>query len=303
MPALAKSLAISAIICYNKVGSFFRRKDDVAQMEQGWTRHDGEQVFYTAPLLDALGAKHFFSTRIGGVSKGCFAGWNFACGVGSQVDDEANVLQNYELAANLFGLQAADVCRSYQTHSDVVLTVGEAQRGVGTVKPKFPFGVDGLVSSTPSLLLSVRSADCVPILFYDPVAKLCGAVHAGWRGTCAGIAANAVKELCKNGSRAQNLYVAIGPCIGPCCYEVGTEVRDAFLHAFPASGEAFRAGKAAGKFLLDLPLANRLRLQQAGVPAAQITCASLCTHCNGEEFFSHRRMGSNRGTMSAFITV
>lgn len=258
-------------------------------------------MFYTCDLLTDAGAKHLFSTRHGGVSKDCFADWNFAAGVGEKTDSEENVLANYERAAALFGLHASDVCRSYQTHTDFVLTVGENERGVGTVKPKFPFGVDGLVTGTKNLLLSVRSADCVPVLLYDPCRKVCGAVHAGWRGTGAGIVYNAVREMRKQGTEPENVLAAIGPCIGVCCYEVGRDVYDAFL----ASDEVLRGcfTPSGSSFMLDLNRANRVWLEKAGIPACHISALNLCTRCHPDDFFSHRLMGANRGTMSAFITV
>ncbi len=270
-------------------------------MANGWTRQEGREVFYTCDLLTDAGAKHLFSTRHGGVSSDCFADWNFAVGVGEKTDSEENVLANYERAAALFGLHASDVCRSYQAHTDRVLWVGEEHRGVGTVKPKFPFGVDGLVTDTKRLLLSVRSADCVPVLLYDPCRKVCGAVHAGWRGTSAGILYNAVSEMKKHGVDPADLLAAIGPCIGPCCYEVGREVYEAFC----ASDAELRAcfTSKSGSFFLDLSAANRFWLEKAGVPASHISEAHLCTRCHPDDFFSHRRMGADRGTMSAFITV
>lgn len=267
-------------------------------MTEKWIRHtDGDEVFYTSPLLDSVGARHLFATRIGGVSDGCFGGWNFAAGVGKVTDSERNVLQNYAIAARKFALTEYDICRSYQTHTDHVMTVTEEHRGIGTVREKFPFGVDGLVSATKDLLLSVRSADCVPILLYDPVRKVCAAVHAGWRGTAFGIAPNAVREMAKHGCEAKQIRAAIGPCICGNCYEVGSDVYGAFpIH------EPF-VPKENGKFLLDLPLANRLLLESVGVLPEQIDISGLCT-CTGErEFFSHRRMGAERGTMSAFITI
>lgn len=271
-------------------------------MDTSYTIHThGKEVYITSPLLDSLGVRHFFATRMGGVSEGVFGGWNFAAGVGKMVDSEENVLKNYAIAAEKFGLSAGDICRSYQSHTNLCITVDDAHRGVGTTRPKFEFGVDGLVSRTPDLLLSVRTADCVPVLLYDPVAKVCAAVHAGWRGTVGNITGNAVKEMQALGSNPENLYAAIGPCIGVCCYEVGQEVFDAFAQA----GELTQCftPKGEGKYLLDLTLANRIFLQNAGLLSHHIDSADICTKCHGDLFFSHRRMGAERGTMSAFITV
>ena len=271
-------------------------------MNTAYTVHTHKnEVFLTSPLLDSLGARHFFATRTGGVSQGVFGGWNFAEGVGKTTDSTENVFRNYAIAAEKFGLTAGDICRSYQAHTDLCIPVDDRHRGIGVTKPKFDFGVDGLVTQTPDLLLSVRTADCVPVLLYDPVARACGAVHAGWRGTVGNIVGNAVTELCRMGSTPENIYAAIGPCIGACCYQVGQEVFDAFAEAGEFSSCFVPDGE--GKYLLDLTLANRIFLQNAGVLPSHIDSADVCTKCHGEHFFSHRRMGAERGPMSAFITV
>ncbi len=280
----------------------YKEKERWLSLNNGYTVHShGNEVYLTSPLLDSVGAKHIFATRKGGVSEGVFGGWNFAEGVGKITDSRENVLENYAIAAEIFGLTAGDICRSYQSHTSLCITVDDTHRGVGTTGPKFSFGVDGLVSKTENLLLSVRTADCVPVLLYDPVERVCAAVHAGWRGTVGNITGNAVREMATHGCDPKNLYAAIGPCIGACCYEVGQEVFDAFARL----GDFSRCfvPKGDGKHLLDLTLANRILLQEAGLSAHHIDSADLCTKCHGDLFFSHRRMGAERGTMSAFITV
>lgn len=262
----------------------------------------GNAQYLTSPLLEKAGAKHFFATRIGGVSEGVFGGWNFAPGVGKVSDTEENVMENYRLAAELFGLSLSDVCRSYQAHTSLCITVDNTHRGVGTTKPKFDFGVDGLVTETPGILLSVRTADCVPILLFDPKKRVCAAVHAGWRGTVGGIGENAVREMISHGSDPRDVLAAIGPCIGSCCYRVGEDVYEAFAAKGDFSA-CFIPDPEPGKYRLDLTAANRLLLLDAGLLPAHIDEARVCTYCHGEYFFSHRRMGAERGTMSAFITL
>ena len=272
--------------------------------ETAWTFHGGETEYFTCPLLDGFHVPHLFSARKGGVSKGCYASWNFASGTAEEPDDDRNVQQNYEIAARLFGLHREDVCRTYQAHTDRVLTVGENERGVGTVKPKFPFGVDGLVTRTPGLLLSVRTADCVPILLADPEKRICGAVHAGWRGTASAIVRNAVAEMVRLGASEKNILAAIGPCAGKDCYEVGEDVRQAFLSSFEDANRFFRPEEGKeGKYFLDLASANRTSLLLSGLSEDHISVSGICTHCRTDLFFSHRAMGVRRGTMSAFITV
>ena len=148
---------------------------------------DGKTPYYQSRLLNEYGIRHAFFTRVGGVSEGVFESLNFAEGIGKSRDSEENVIMNYEIAAKCFGLSSKDVCRTYQTHTSVVVFADESKRGVGIVKPKFDYGVDGLVTREKDLLLSVRTADCVPVLLCDKSKTVCAAVHAGWRGTVGGI--------------------------------------------------------------------------------------------------------------------
>ncbi len=262
---------------------------------------DGKTPYYQSRLLNEYGIRHAFFTKIGGVSEGVFESLNFAEGVGELKDSEENVIKNYEIAANCFGLSAHDVCRTYQTHTSVIVLADETKRGVGIVKPKFDFGVDGLVTAEKDLLLSVRTADCVPVLLCDKNKTVCAAVHAGWRGTVGGITKNAVKMMNEMGIHKNDILAAIGPCIGKCCYEVGSEVRDEFL-AVDSQYRAFFTPNGE-KFMLDLNKANEDILISSGLLPENISRLDLCTKCNENHFFSHRRSGTNRGTMSAFICL
>jgi len=270
-------------------------------MNNGFVYIDGKTPYFQSELFNKYGIKHAFFTRKGGVSKGAFESLNFAEGIGDVKDSEENVMQNYEIAANLFGLHKDDVCRTYQTHTSKVVFADESLRGVGTVKPKFDFGVDGLVTNVKNLLLSVRTADCVPVLLCDTDKKVCSAVHAGWRGTIGGITKNAVALMTEQGVKPENILVAIGPCIGKCCYEVGNELYGEFVSKNIEYSKFFTP--IGEKYMLDLNLANKTILIEAGINPQNISVAEICTKCNGELFFSHRRNGAVRGTMSAFITL
>jgi polyphenol oxidase len=143
--------------------------------------------------------------------------------------------------------------------------------------------------------LGVRTADCVPILLLDSRFRAIAAVHAGWRGTAAQIAAHTVERMrTEFHSDAQDLYAALGPCIRPCCYEVGVEVAAQF-----ESLGAVRATNGARR--LDLALANRRQLERAGLGAEHIFDCGLCTACSAEQFFSYRREPGNLGRMLASI--
>jgi len=169
----------------------------------------------------------------------------------------------------------------HQIHSGLVL------EAAGPGADRFADG-DALVSNQPGTVAGVRTADCVPILIADERTHAVAAIHAGWRGTAAGIAAGAVRELItRYGSRPQDLRAAIGPAIGPCCYEVGPEV-------------ARQLGMAAeGPVKVDLAAINRRQLADAGV--SDIWLAAECTFCEAGRYFSFRREKEAAGRMISFV--
>jgi YfiH family protein len=262
---------------------------------------DGKVPYYESRLFKKNGIKHAFFTRLGGVSEGGFGSLNFAVGNGEIKDSEENVFENHRIAAEVFGLDVTDICRSVQTHTTVVEVVGNSDRGRGLTTEKFDRGVDGLVTKEKNLLLSIRVADCVPVLLCDPDSEICAAVHAGWRGTVGGITKNAVEKMVSLGAKRENILAAIGPCIGKCCYEVGRELYEEFLSVSSEYSEFFEP--RGEKFMLDLNLANIKILSEAGILPENISTADLCTKCNEAHFFSHRRQGAVRGTLSAMIEV
>ena len=262
---------------------------------------DSDVPFYKSRLFSEYNIKHAFFTRKGGVSQGVFESLNFAAGAGDIVDLNENVIRNYHIAANVFGLSGDDVCRSYQTHTSLVELADENDRGRGVTRPQYDHGVDGMVTKTPNLLLSVRTADCVPVLLSNKQGTICAAVHAGWRGTVGGITKNAVELMVAQGANRNDIIAAIGPCIGNCCYEVGAELFDEFVSVSSSYSQFFQP--KGEKYMLDLNFANEYILQEAGLKPENIAVAHLCTKCREDEFFSHRRQGKNRGTLGAFICV
>jgi polyphenol oxidase len=161
---------------------------------------------------------------------------------------------------------------------------------------------DGLVSGDPSLMLSVRVADCAALLIADSRRGAVAAVHAGWRGTAAGIAAAAVAQLRKlHGSDPRDLVAALGPSIGPCCYTVGEELREAFRRAGQDDVDLGRWFRVDERLELDLWTANRDQLEAAGVPGSAIHVSGLCTACHPEWFYSYRREGTAAGRLVGFI--
>jgi YfiH family protein len=156
---------------------------------------------------------------------------------------------------------------------------------------------DAAVASTPGLILGIETADCLPLLLVDPVRRSVAAVHAGWRGTVAGVSRAAVAALLAGGSRAEHLDAALGPCIGPCCYEVGEEVRAAFG---PGGSSFFRPGPR-GRDHLDLREANRSQLLHAGLDPARIGGLDACTYCRPDRYHSYRRDGRGSGRMISYV--
>jgi YfiH family protein len=171
----------------------------------------------------------------------------------------------------------------------------------GTVVREAPWEADAQgdagMAGGPGLIVGVETADCLPILLVDPVRRVAAAVHAGWRGTAAGIAGQCVLALVRAGSRADTLVAALGPGIGVCCYEVGEELRE----AFGAGSEAFFPTGPTGRSHLDVRAANVTQLLKAGLPASQIHHVEDCTFCRADRYHSFRREGAGAGRMISYI--
>lgn len=202
------------------------------------------------------------------------------------------------------GTEVERVMRVRQVHGQVVrvLRRGEVPADAHEQTPE----ADALVADAPGLVLAVQVADCVPLLMADARTGAAGAVHAGWRGTAAGIAATTVETLSREfGVRPHELVVAIGPSIGPCCYDVGPELPDAFWREGATDEQlaAWFSRDQNNALRLDLWAANRDQLIDAGVPAANIHLAHLCTKTHAHLFDSYRADGPNAGRMAALIRV
>lgn len=256
---------------------------------------DGALEYLRADALD--GAIHCFSTRYGGVSRGYLSSLNLGTHRG---DTPENVQKNYGILGAAVGFRPDDLVFTHQIHSDIVRRVGAADRGEGLAR-EVSHDCDGLITDEPGVALAVFSADCTPILLYDPVRGAVGAVHAGWRGTGAGIAAKAVEAMVREfGTSPADLRAAIGPCIGPCCFETGPEVPEAMRSALGGAAEA--AIRPAGeKYYVNLKELNRLWLRRAGVGIIDVS--PDCTHCQPERFWSHRHTGFDRGAQAAIIEL
>lgn len=223
-------------------------------------------LFVTSPLLTAHGLSHLFTTRhFPGVSRPTEPRPPFT--------PDAQPL----LAARGLGGDPAFV---RQVHGADVLRV---ERGGLAGR------ADALLTSRPGLPLCISTADCLPIVLYDPRAGRLASVHAGWRGTVRSVAAAAVRRLIETGSAAADVVAAIGPSIGPCCYEVDAPVLERLQAAFPASWEGWVTPKGPGKWMLDLWQANVDQLAGAGIRRERIDLMGFCTGCRPDLLFSYRR--------------
>ncbi len=244
-----------------------------------------------------------FSTRLGGASKGRFATMNFSY---SRKDDPADVLENFTRMADALGVERDRMVVSYQTHTTNVRRVTREDEGKGVIRERDYRNVDGLITDVPGITLVTFYADCVPLYLVDQVHHAIGLSHSGWRGTVrrmGQVTMDAMKEAF--GTRPEDVTACIGPSICRDCFEVGEEVAEAFADAFdPKYRDAlYRANAKPGKYQLDLWKANEIIFQEAGVPKEQIHTTNICTMCNSDYLFSHRRVGEERGNLAAFLSI
>ncbi|MCQ2455625.1 MAG: peptidoglycan editing factor PgeF [Clostridia bacterium] len=260
----------------------------------------GNLQYFTFPKISATGiTNHAFSTRLGGVSNGCFSSMNMSFNRG---DDPNNVRENYKILCDAVNINPENLVFTKQTHTDNVICVTEKDRGTGFSAPSFE-DIDGLVTNCRNVALVTQFADCTPLLFCDPVKKVIASSHSGWRGTVKRIGKKTV-EIMKNeySCNPTDIIAVIGPCIGKCCYEVDNAVYNEFLSAGFDNSLIFTKTKS-GKFLLDLKKANEIILNEVGISSQNIDISDICTKCNSDEMFSHRAQGIHRGNMAAIIEL
>ena len=245
----------------------------------------------TSPVIPADLFVHGFPTRAGGVSNGKRASLNLGYRWG---DEPEHVAENRRRVAAEAGFDLARLQVTKHVHGTRVWVVGDPAPD----PPEF----DVLVGDRPGDVLGAFAADCIPILLCDPRRRVVAAAHAGWRGTVAGAAVNAVHAMADRfGSAPGDVRVALGPSIGPCCFEVGPEVVDAFRAALPPIDGLVVAGPR--KDHIDLRVATRALLERVGVRRQHIDDRPPCTRCDAERFFSFRRDGLEGGVHMGFIGV
>lgn len=252
----------------------------------------------TSPLLET---PHGFSTRLGGVSAGIFASLNLGHRRG---DDPDNVRENYRRFCAATGTDVRGIVMTNQVHGDVVKVVTGADVKPDLLAPT-PFEADGLATNVPGVTLCIFSADCIPILLFDPVKRAVAAVHAGWRGTAAAIAAAAAETLAREyGSDRLDIRAAIGPGIGPCCFETDGDVPAAMEAALGGLAAPFMTRTGAGeRWRVDLKAINAAILERSGLSGGHIDVSQDCTCCQHDRFWSHRFTKGERGSQAAVIML
>jgi len=255
-------------------------------------------IFLQAPnFLDFNFLSHAFCSRRGGVSQGAFASLNMTT---AQGDQEERVEENWRILGRSFDIPARSFFLLDQVHGDEVLVVrGDPFLTSGRQIPV----CDACVTQLPGVALCIRTADCVPVFLLDPHRRVVGAIHAGWGGTALQITAKVVEVMERDFQcRPAEILAAIGPSIGPCCYEVDRRVYLAMCR-HSGSERFFRPASPFERWNLDLPLANYYQLLGRGLRSGNIVSSGCCTFCRPDLFFSHRRDLGATGRHGNFILL
>jgi YfiH family protein len=261
----------------------------IPRMERN--EQNGVVLYQSQKLLEFPKVVHAVTTRHGGVSPAPFDSLNLSAHVG---DDPACVDENLNRLHRALGLERAATVDASQAQADQVAHVTASERGTRLK------GIDGLITNQRGIPLMLRFADCVPILLYDPTHLAIGIAHAGWRGTVSKVLTNTVNAMRDTfGTQPSALIACIGPSIGPCCYEIGADVRQKVEHAFPDTYELLLHKN--GSTHLNLWQTNAVQLHALGV--TQIEIAGVCTADHTNDFYSWRREHANTGRFGALIAL
>ena len=248
--------------------------------------HRGAGTLVTFPHLGSV--PHATSTRTGGLSSGPYQSLNLGRMSG---DDLERVAGNRQLFSRWLGIP---IVQNLQMSHGI-----EVAHLQGPSDMQTSFSADACITNHPEVSLSLTTADCVPLFFHDPQARAVGLAHAGWRGTVGGIARAVIEEMVsKLQARPERILVGIGPAIGPCCFEVGVEVAEAFQQEFGPQPWIEARGS---KWHIDLHKANRIWLDRAGVESGHVRSCDLCSCCRPDLFFSWRRDRAVTGRMLSAI--
>lgn len=264
-----------------------------------WVEREGVP-FLQFPFLQEYPLVHGFSTKLGGVSSGDSATMNLSFTRGDAV---ADVRENHRLFARAVGYDVSELVLTDQVHSTNIRRVGTGDCGEVFLEQRSIRETDGLVTNEKDVVLMTFFADCVPLLFYDPVHQAVGNAHSGWRGTVQKMGEKMVERMGQEfGSEPEDLRAVIGPSICRACYEVEVAVIREFDLAFDEGHrDALYDKKENGHYQLDLWQANRIILEEAGLRPEHICVSGVCTYEHQEQLFSHRYTNGRRGNLCAVI--
>ncbi|WP_369298616.1 peptidoglycan editing factor PgeF [uncultured Neglectibacter sp.] len=261
---------------------------------------DGVGLLRFPGLENSTTANAVFSTRLGGVSDKEFAAMNLGFGRG---DEEENVARNYRLFCGAAGIDSESLVAGAQDHHVNIRRITAAHRGIGIWREKDMESIDGLCTDDRGVTLVIYCADCVPLYFVDEAHHAIGLAHAGWRGTVSGMARVMTERMAAEfGTRPEELYAAIGPSICRECFEVDEPVAAEFL--WLPDAERFVTGpEEDGKYHVDLWECNRRFMLKAGILPEHITVGNVCTMCESDLLFSHRKTRGQRGSNCAMLSL
>ncbi len=249
--------------------------------------------YLSSPSIESAGRVHAFLSRRGGVSSPPFDTLNFDP---RDTDTPENIRENIRRISRAFSIDGERLVTVNQVHGGSVHLVTEKNLGMT------PPDADAVITDIESIPIGIMTADCLPIIIYDPVNHAAGVAHGGWKGTALGVVMRTLEAMERSfGTRAKDVSAALGPHIGPCCYHVKENVIDEFEKAFGDTSSYIK--KTDGGFTLDLGGATACQLTGVGVAAENITALCPCTACNNNDFFSYRKDGGRTGRQLSFITL
>ena len=266
-------------------------------------RREKGVTYISFPLLEREGVVCAFTTRLGGVSTGDCTSMNLSFTRG---DREEDVRENYRLMGECLSIDMNQAVLSHQVHKTDIHIVTEEDRGRGISLEKASlFEKDGLMTNRKGIPLVTFFADCVPLIFYDPVKRVIASSHSGWKGTVGKIGEKTVAMMEQEmGCRREDILAVIGPSICQDCYEVSADVALQFENVFSREQyEEMIIEKENGKYQLDLWKANEFILLDAGIRREHLAVTDLCTCCNKEFLFSHRASHGRRGNLSVILCL
>lgn len=280
------------------IGLVYKNKENIFEEV-----NKNQVPFLQYPLFQKTGiVNHGVSTRLGGVSEGYCVSMNLSFTRG---DDPDAVMENYRRIATATGTKIEKMVCSQQTHTTNVriCTIEDAGKGV-TINRDYT-DVDGLITNVPGLCLVTFYADCVPLMFVDPVKKVIASSHSGWRGTVGRMGEVTIKKMeSEFGCNPEDILAAVGPSICQDCYEVSEDVILEFQKSFPEEQwKDLFYKKENGKYQLNLWKANEFILLDAGIKKEHLAVTNLCTCCNPELLFSHRASQGKRGNLAVFLAL